>query len=501
MYTPKIRTLSCFAILLLVCVACIWFFSPMRQAQAQISPAVPKELTSYRDVVKNVLPAVVSIEHESKAVAMKAPKPRTQPWPNDFRLPDDFRKLFDNFQIPFDLPETPRGGFGSGFIVDRNGVILTNHHVVKGADQVTVCLQDGRTFVSKDIKSDPKTDLAVIRIEAKSPLPRIEFGDSSAMEIGDRVLAMGAPFGLIGSVSAGIISGKGRNPNITIYEDFLQTDAAINPGNSGGPLVNLEGKVIGVNTAIKSNSGGSQGVGLAIPSSLARNVMDKLLKDGVVHRGYLGVQLRKLDPEVGVRLGADNKTGVIVAWVMDGSPAAKAGIQAGDIITALGGASIKDPGDLQRRVVELPLKKAVTVSVIRDGKSQDLQATIEDQPADFGQARKSSLSTPDRTQDGIRLEKIGIEIGDLTPDVAKRFGYAKTTTGAVITRVEPDTLAAEADLEAGTLITKVDSTRVTSAAEGHRALEKVSLERGILLELQYPQSGVGYVMLKVASGR
>ena len=207
-------------------------------------------------------------------------------------------------------PACPTGS-APGFIVDAKGVVLTNHHVVDGAKEVVVQLTDGRKFVSKDIKSDPKTDLALVLIDAKTPLPALDLGDSNAMQIGDRVLAVGAPFGLTGSVTAGIISAKGRSLHMNTSEDFLQTDAAINPGNSGGPLVNMDGQVIGINTAIKSSTGGSQGVGLAITSDMARNIMQQLLKNGVVRRGYLGVQVRTLEPEVAVRRPASR---VRPAW-------------------------------------------------------------------------------------------------------------------------------------------------------------------------------------------
>jgi S1-C subfamily serine protease len=241
--------------------------------------AAPHEMTSYRDVVKNVLPAVVSIERRFKPLAHNKPSHSVQPPEihkffkqfsapgfsgNEF--PEELRKFFEEFpNQPHLMPETPRQhGFGSGFLIDPQGVIVTNHHVVAGADEVLVELRDGRKFVSKNIHGDAKTDLAIVRIDTKEALPYLKFGDSSAMEIGDRVLAVGAPFGLTGTVTSGIVSAKGRNIHLNMYEDFLQTDAAINPGNSGGPLVNLNGEVIGVNSAIKSRSGGSQGVGLAI---------------------------------------------------------------------------------------------------------------------------------------------------------------------------------------------------------------------------------------------
>src|SRR5258708_6936229 len=285
-------------------------FTLQGQGQSPAPPAVPKEMTSYRDVVKKVLPAVVSLESRAKPSA-KAKQPKKRVPADDQQVPEEFRKFLEelNKQQAPDADDTPDLGFGSGFLVDPMGVILTNFHVVDGADQVIVELKDGRKFTSKDIHGDAKTDLAIVRIEDSKPFPYLQMGDSDQMEIGDRVLAVGAPFGLTGSVTAGIISAKGRNLRLNMYEDFLQTDAAINPGNSGGPLVNLEGKVIGINSAIKSRNGGFQGVGMAIASNMAENVMRQLLKDGRVHRGYLGGQMQEIGPEVAAKLGLEGQAG------------------------------------------------------------------------------------------------------------------------------------------------------------------------------------------------
>src|SRR5438132_1210806 len=235
-------------------------------------------------------------------------------------------------EIPNVDPEdfVPQQSFGSGFLIDPKGVVLTNFHVVDGADRVEVTLKDGRKYISKEIKGDRKNDLAIVRFTPGSPLPHLQLGDSDAMEIGDRVLAVGAPFGLAGSVTAGIVSAKGRDglsPGRAVYEDYLQTDAAINPGNSGGPLVNMEGKVIGINTAIRTRSGGFQGVGLAITSNVAQNIVDQLTREGVVHRGYLGIGFEPLDPAVAEELHLKDQSGVLVTAVTKNAPAGKAGIK------------------------------------------------------------------------------------------------------------------------------------------------------------------------------
>ena len=271
-------------------------------------------------------------------------------------------------------------GFGSGVVVDPKGVILTNFHVVDGADSLDIRLPDGRRFTTKEWNGDRKTDLAIIRVTSDKPLPALEFGDSDQMEVGDRVLAVGAPFGLAGSVTHGIISAKSRNIRLNQYEDFLQTDAAINPGNSGGPLVSLEGKVIGLNSAIKSKNGGFQGVGLAISSNLAKQVVQQLLKDGAVKRGYLGVQIRDIDAEIALKSGVKERSGVVVIKVFDQSPAAKGGLRLGDILHSINGKPVRDGVELQKVVAGLPLNQPVDMTITRDKQNFEMKLTFEEQP-------------------------------------------------------------------------------------------------------------------------
>ncbi len=331
--------------------ALVWAPYESLRGQAK-APALPVEITSYREVVKSVVPAVVSIESRGK--------PR---------------------RVGSKAPEL---GFGSGVIVDPKGVILTNFHVIEGADSVEVSLPDGRKFSSKDIRGDRKTDLAIVRIQSEKPLPALELGDSDQMEVGDRVLAVGAPFGLTGTVTHGIISAKSRNLKLNFYEDFLQTDAAINPGNSGGPLISLDGKVIGINSAIKSKTGGFQGVGLAISSNLTKEIMTQLLRDGTVRRGYLGVQIRDVDNEVATKLNVKEGEGVLITKVFDNAPGSKGGLKTGDVVLSVGGKNVKDGLTLQRAVASLPVGKEAEVSLIREGKPKSLSIKIEEQPEDYG---------------------------------------------------------------------------------------------------------------------
>jgi len=337
-------------------------------AQPEEKPpiVVPKESTSYRDLVKAVAPAVVSIEAKVK------PKRLTQNGVVEEAFPAQNPKI--EMQI----------GFGSGVIIDPKGVIVTNFHVVDGAESLEIRLADGRKYVGKDWRADRKTDLAIVRIEAEKPLPYLSLGDSDQMEVGDRVLAIGAPFGLTGTVTHGIISAKSRSLRLNQYEDFLQTDAAINPGNSGGPLVGMDGRVIGINSAIKTKSGGFQGVGLAISSNLTKTIVEQLTKEGAVKRGYLGLQIRDLDAETGGRLGLKEGSGVLVTRVFDQSPAFKSGLKLNDVVITIAGKPVRDGVELQKVVSALPLNQPVDVVLNREGKSLQLRLTIEEQPDAFG---------------------------------------------------------------------------------------------------------------------
>ena len=321
------------------------------------------------------------------------------------------------------------------------------------------------------------------------------------MEIGDRVLAVGAPFGLAGSVTHGIISAKGRNMNMNMYEDFVQTDAPINPGNSGGPLVNLAGQVIGINTAIKTRTGGFQGVGMAIASNLAKNVMQQLLKDGVVRRGYLGVQIRELDPGVAERLGVPEGKGVLISSTFEDTPAQKAGLKGGDVIVAIADKKVQDSRELQRLVAAMPLGQPTQVTVIRDGQSLAIPVTIEEQPEDYGLARTTVPVTPRGSpSDAVSVGKLGIEVADLTPELAEQLGYKGGTTGAVVTRVEPGSLAAQSGLRRGMLIARVDKKPASSAAAAREALDKASLEKGVLLQVTTPEGGTNFIVIRSEGG-
>jgi len=460
--------------------------------------ALSEHFDSFNPVVRKVLPAVVSIETRAQPLAKSERRAPRQPrFGFDGQIPDELRRFFEEQDRAPEV-ETPHHSFGSGFVVDPKGVILTNYHVVSGAREVEVTLGDGVHFLTRDIHGDNKTDLAIVRIKADHPLPYVEMGDSDSMQIGDYVLAVGAPFGLTETVTHGIISAKGRhNLQMNMYEDFIQTDAPINPGNSGGPLVNLRGQVIGINAAIKSRSGGFQGIGLAVASNLAKNIMNTLMKYGAVHRGYLGVQIQDLTPEIAKRLDMAGKSGVIVSQVFPDTPASKAGIKAGDVITALNGKRVTNGRGLQTVVAGLPLNSPSEVTLYRDGQHQTMPVTVLEQPDQYGTTADIRPSRPrEEGPEGITVDSVGLQVTDLTPDLAETLGYNENAQGVVVSGVTPDSAASDAGLARGMLIMEVNKKPVKSARHFRELIRQGSLEKGVLLKVQTPHGNVTYLILK-----
>ena len=345
-----------------------------------VTAATVTELSSVvRNVSKQVLPSVVSLHVKQQA---RPADPDREEIEKFFEQNPELPKRFREFLRRRDelIPREPQG-LGSGSIIDRRGIILTNYHVVKGAKEVMVRLHDGREFVATDIKGDPQTDVAIVRIEGAGPLQALPLGDSDPLQVGDWVLAFGSPFGLELSVTAGIISAKGRGPGIAVREDFLQTDAAINPGNSGGPLVDMSGHMIGMNTAIATSTRSSAGVGFAVPVNMVRWVSRQLIEEGRVKRAWLGVAVRPVDAQLAQKLDIKIGTGAIVGQVMEGSPAAKAGLTPEDIIQTFDGQDINGPRELQSIVERLEVGKTYPVKVLRDGKTQTIKVTVAEMPA------------------------------------------------------------------------------------------------------------------------
>jgi len=418
------------------------------------------------------------------------------PFGDLFKNPE-FRQFFKNApSMP--RPEMPgRGmvGAGSGVIVDPSGVILTNNHVVAGGGKVMVRLRDGREFKAVDIKTDPKSDLAVLQIKGAGPLPAVRLGNSDKVNVGDWVLALGEPFGLEGTVTAGIVSAKGRGVGISEREDYIQTDAAINPGNSGGPLVNLDGEVIGINTAISSNNGAFQGVGFAIPSNLAKWVGGQLETAGKVQRAYLGVVIQPVTHSLAEQFKVKVREGVLVTEVQANTPADKAGMKPGDIILSFGGKAVSSPQQLQGLVERAKAGSSESLAILRDGKRMTLNVVCREQPSDFGMARASSRGPAHK--ESSNFDKIGLEVEDLTPEVAQQLGI-KAEHGVAITDVRSGSPAESAGLTSGMVITEANHRPVKTVDDFRKALGSKPSEKGVLLLVRSAE-GSRFVVVQVES--
>jgi serine protease Do len=426
---------------------------------------------SYAPVVKKVTPAVVKIVTTSKVneTSQQDMPGFDDPFWRRF-FGDQARRGFPNGQSSPQIQH----GLGSGVIVTRDGYILTNNHVVDGAKEVKVTLQDGREFTAKVIGRDPKSDIAVVKIDAKD-LPTVALADSEKVEIGDVVLAIGNPFGVGQTVTSGIVSAKDRgNMGIEDYEDFIQTDAAINPGNSGGALVDINGRLIGINTAILSRSGGSQGVGFAIPSDLARTVMESLVKYGHVTRGYLGVIIQNVTPTLAEEFKLKDNKGALISDVVSGGPADKGGLKNGDVVIDFNGHPVLDSRRLQLAVAETSPGATVPVQVLRDGEKKSLDVTVKEIPgADKLAEANSSSDTDTGTLNGV-------EVADLDQQAHDQFNVPKEVKGAVVTQVDPGSAAAEAGLKPGDVIQEINHKPVKNAEEAVKLTEKSDNKRTLV---------------------
>jgi serine protease Do len=447
-------------------------------------PRAAGPYTSFAPIVKRVAPGVVKIVVTTKATNVSAPE--------GFGFNDPFWRHFfgDQFgrQMPNHQFNTPREhGLGSGVIVTKDGYILTNNHVVDNADEVKVTLQDGREFTAKVIGRDPKSDVAVIKIDAKD-LPVVPMADSDKAQVGDIVLAIGNPFGVGQTVTTGIVSATGRgNLGIEDYEDFIQTDAAINPGNSGGALVDAEGRLIGINTAIYSRSGGNQGIGFAIPSDLARNVMDSLIQYGHVTRGYLGVMIQDVTPELAKEFRLKEMTGALVGDVVAKGPADKAGFKDGDVVLDWNGKKVTDSRHLKLTVGETKPGTTVPVRILRDGSSKTLEVTVQQQP---GSEELAKNNTPNGSDNGTLN---GVGVSDLDQQTRQELKLPDNVKGVVITDVKPDSPAAEAGLKQGDVIESINRHPVKTADEAVRLTENTK-DKITLLRI-WSNGGSHYVVV------
>ena len=381
-----------------------------------------------------------------------------------------FRRFFGDQFNQFGRPrEHKQSGLGSGVIVDKDGYILTNNHVIKEADEIKVKLSDKREFKGKVIGTDPKTDLAVIKIDSNH-LPVIRLGDSDKLKVGETVIAVGNPFGLNQTVTSGIVSATGRaNVGIADYEDFIQTDAPINPGNSGGALVNVKGELVGINTAIFSTSGGYQGIGFAIPSSMARAVMDNLIKKGKVVRGWLGVSIQPVTPDLAKQFEIKEERGALVGDVVEDGPADKAGIQRGDVIMEFDGREVSDPAGLRNSVAGTPPGKMVRLGLLRDGKMQKVDVVIAELPADLQKLRG-----------GFDNLLKGVSVQGLTPELKKSLDVPRRITGVVVTDIDEGSPAGSL-LMTNDIIIEVNRTRISNAKDYEAVVSKIKSGQDVLL--------------------
>lgn len=435
----------------------------------------------FREAANQVLPQVVQITASGEVADRSESHGRERgdsfgdmPFGDMFRNHPELRRFFKEF------PSHPQQftGTGSGVIIDPSGIILTNSHVVQGNGKIMVRLHDGREFPATDVKRDVRTDLAVLRIHGAGKLPAARLGDSGKVQVGDWVLALGEPFGLEGTVTAGIVSATSRNIGITHEGSLLQTDAAINPGNSGGPLVNLAGEVIGINTAISSSSGGYQGVGFAIPVNLAHWVSEQLIAHGKVQRAYLGVMIQPVTAPLAAKFDVKVHEGVLVGQVQPNSPASKAGLQAGDIVTEFAGKKVTTPGELQERVAASKIGSVQPVAVLRNGQRVDLKVDLREQPSGYGM--DAGEEGQEGNQEPSHFDKLGMQVEPLTAEVAKQLGM-KGDEGVVITDVQSGSPAEQAGLTSGMVITQADRKPVKSPEDLRAVLNSKSLKNGLLL--------------------
>jgi serine protease Do len=395
---------------------------------------------------------------------------------------DPFREFFAPFFENGPQREFKQRSLGSGFIIDKDGYIVTNNHVIDNADEIKVRLANDREFDATVVGRDAKTDLALIRIKGAQHLVPLKMGDSDRLEVGSWVVAIGSPFGLEQTVTAGIVSAKGRVIGAGPYDDFIQTDASINPGNSGGPLLNMKGEVVGINTAIVAQG---QGIGFAIPVNLARGIIAQLKKNGSVTRGWLGVGIQDLTPQLAEYYGLKDKKGVLVSQVFKGDPAEKAGIKPNDIIVAVDGKPVHSGRQLSKTVAGLAVGKRVAIKILRDGKEKTVYAKL----AKRQENEKVALQSPEAT------DAFGLQVTALTPETARRFGYGENDKGVLVVGVKPGSKADRAGIQQGDLIKEIDRKAVNTPAEMMAAIKNKKKGQSMMLLVKRPNAG--FLVIKI----
>ncbi len=444
---------------------------------------------SFADLVERVSPAVVTITSETTT---------TDGDDDNSNIPQQFKDLFNQFGQGAKPQPHKALSAGSGFIIDKAGYLVTNNHVVDASKKITVKLPDGRSFTAKLIGTDAPTDIALLKIDSKTPLPTVEFGDDKKLRVGDWVVAVGNPFGLSNSVTAGIVSSLGRNiESSQQYTNFIQIDAPINRGNSGGPTFDLRGQVIGMNSMIFSPSGGSVGIGFAIPASLIHDVVAQLKAHGHVTRGWLGAEIQPVTPEIAASLGIKDAKGAIVANVVPNGPAQKSGIEQGDIVTAIDGQAVEDSSDLVRKVANIPTGQVAVFSVSRNGKPAQIKVSIGTRPDD---ARLASNAPAGTGPAAASANAAGLALSPLTAESKKTFNLADNISGgAVITKVDPDSDAADKGLQPGDVVLKIGSRTIKTPADFQSGVAEAKKggRSSVLLLVARNQGGTAFVAIDI----
>jgi serine protease Do len=468
---------------------------------AQAPPALARGPESLADLADQVMGAVVNI---SAATTVEA-RGRTLPqMPQGTPFEDLFEEFFNRRgqQGPGgDAPQQRQrrsNSLGSGFVIDASGIIVTNNHVIGDANEITVIFHDGQRLKAEIIGKDSKIDLAVLRVKPEKPLKAVPFGDSDKMRPGDWVMAIGNPFGLGGSVTAGIVSARGRNIESGPYDNYIQTDASINKGNSGGPLFNMNGEVIGINTAILSPTGGSVGIGFAVPAATATAVIDQLRQFGETRRGWLGVRIQNVDDATAEALNLGGARGALVAGVDEKGPAKPAGIEVGDVITRFDGKEVKDSRDLPRIVASTPVGKAVDVTVVRKGKEQVKSVTLG-RLEDNDRQQQAGLNQPPAEAPSVTRQALGLNLSSISDEVRKRFNIKENVKGVVVTRVDPNSPAADKRIQPGDVVVEVGQEPVATPADLTRRLDQLKKDgrKSALLLVSNAQGEVRFVALSL----
>jgi serine protease Do len=463
---------------------------------------------SFADLAASLLPAVVNISSTQNVAATADKGPEMPVFPPGSPFEQFFHEFMnrhgghgggggdsDNGGNDDDQGDTPppsdghphkMQSLGSGFIIDPSGIIVTNNHVIDGADEITVVLQDNTTLKATLVGHDDRTDLAVLQVHPDKPLPAVHFGDSDKSRVGDWVLAIGNPFGLGGSVTAGIVSARGRDIQQGPYDDFIQTDAAINRGNSGGPLFNMDGEVVGINTAIYSPSGGSIGIGFSIPSDEAKNVVDQLRHYGRPRRGWLGVRIQQVTPDIAESLGLKGADGALIAGVTTGGPADRAHIQNGDVILTFNGQKLKEMRTLPRVVAETAVDKQVPVEIWRAGHVQTLQVTVAEMPDDEKQAKAETTQHKPAANPATDFSSLGLKLAPITDELRSKYHIDAQQKGIVVTDVTQDGVAATRGMKPGDVIVEVAQQAVVAPADMQKALDdaRVKNKKTVLVLVQ-----------------